>query len=244
MFATTPHWDSRVRFIVSHPRSGRTWLRLIVANVLNQTHSLGYEHITLANMMEVCPYSHEVNRLMVDHSYPTVAVSHEQYHSGYDGYQLAMILRHPIDTLVSFYYFLKYRQGEYAGNLIRFLSTRVYSLAGWYNSWGEALAKSGEEILVISYEEMVSGIADVSRRVLEHFRIACDAEALSQAIDASSFQAISQMESHNPPSGRVAREGRAGQHRDVLTLQQTAHLYTELKNGLSHEAQHLLRRYF
>jgi hypothetical protein len=120
-------------FIVSFPRSGNTWTRFLVANLVRPQ-----EPVTFANIERVVPDIHaHSKRYLKSVQRPRILKSHEYFDPRYK--KLIYILRDPRDVAVSSYYFhLKQRQIEDGYPFERYVKDFVNgSVWAGYGSWGE-----------------------------------------------------------------------------------------------------------
>src|SRR5581483_8943536 len=84
--------------LVSFPRSGNTWLRVLLANLLRP------EPVTLTTIEQVVPdvYANaDADLLRVPR--PRILKSHEPFDARYG--RVVYLVRHPVDVAVSFYHF-------------------------------------------------------------------------------------------------------------------------------------------
>ena len=92
-------------FIVSYPRSGNTWTRFLVANLL-----FADRPVTFANIEELVPDAEAQSSLYMKRvPSPRVIKSHEYFDHRYP--KMLYIVRDPRDVVLSYYNFSrKYRQ--------------------------------------------------------------------------------------------------------------------------------------
>lgn len=119
-------------FIVSYPRSGNTWMRFLIANLVHS------EPVTFRNIEQVIPdiYMHSrryLNRI----PRPRILKSHESLDLRYK--RLIYIVRDPRDVALSSYYFhLKQKQIEESVTIEQYVDEFIKGLI-WssYGSWGQ-----------------------------------------------------------------------------------------------------------
>jgi hypothetical protein len=105
-------------FIVSFPKSGRTWLRLMVGYALNEQYEL---HADQADILELDPLVRVAKRLRVD-AFPVVAVDHAKkdlelveralwtFPEQFVGARVVLLVRDPRDVFVSNWFEKKWRK--------------------------------------------------------------------------------------------------------------------------------------
>jgi len=144
-------------FIVSYPRSGNTWMRFLVANLLHS------EAVTFRNIEQFIPdiYIHS-RRYLKNLPRPRILKSHEYLDLRYS--KVIYIVRDPRDTALSSYYFhLKQRQisesltiEEYVG---QFVGGLVWSNYGsWGQNIGSWLVARGSRVYVPPLGNSMTGI--------------------------------------------------------------------------------------
>ena len=120
-------------FIVSFPRSGNTWTRFLVANLVHTENP-----VTFVNIERVVPDIHaHSRRYLKSVPRPRILKSHEYFDPRYK--RLLYIVRDPRDVAVSSYHFhLKQRQIEEGYPIVRYVSDFVAGTV-WssYGSWGQ-----------------------------------------------------------------------------------------------------------
>src|SRR5437867_3457149 len=122
-------------FIVSYPRSGNTWTRFLVANLVHPE-----QQITFANIERLIPDCEAMSsRYMRRVPRPRIIKSHQCFDPRYK--RVVYMARDPRDVVVSQYHFQRKRNliadqfplSEFAG---RFLAGQTC----FYGSWGENVA--------------------------------------------------------------------------------------------------------
>lgn len=124
-------------FIVSYPRSGNTWTRFLVANLIRPD-----QPITFANIEQVIPDIHaQSKKYLKTIPRPRVLKSHEYFDPRYK--KVLYIVRDPRDVALSSYHFhRKQRQIEENCPLEHYVRRFVAGNGIWetYASWGQNVA--------------------------------------------------------------------------------------------------------
>lgn len=185
-------------FIVSYPRSGNTWTRFLVANLLRPQ-----EPVTLANIERLIPDAEaQSNRYMRRAPSPRIIKSHSYYDPRYP--RVIYIVRDPRDVALSYYDFSrKYRHFEDSYPLDRyigdFVKGRLISAAGW-GTWGENVASwvfargARPGFLLVRYEDMKERPEQELTRIAEFLGIDASPELLQTTLDRSSPDRMRAME--------------------------------------------------
>jgi hypothetical protein len=184
-------------FIVSYPRSGNTWTRFLVANLLHPQ-----EAATFANIERLVPDAEaQSSRYMRGIPSPRTIKSHSYFDPRYP--RVIYIVRDPRDVALSYYDFSrKYRHIEDSYPLERyigdFVTGRLIS-AGW-GTWGENVASwvfargARPGFLLLRYEDMKARPEQELARIAEFLGIDASPELLQTTLDRSSADGMREME--------------------------------------------------
>jgi hypothetical protein len=250
--------DRATTYLCSFPKCGRTWLRFLVANYLDEALSLGVG-IDFRTLFTVVPNAgadpvtgEPAFAFEGDDRVPRLVASHDSWSATLGDDPVVLLVRDPLDVLVS-YYFHETRQWHlYDGDLksyIRDPELGVARLAGFLNSWAERL--EGHRHVVLTYEGMHANTAGELRRVLEFLGIAgIDDEVLERAVERSSFESMQRTEVAAPlaghdyevsdPEARRVRRGAIGGYVDYLDDEDVVYVRTTLEATLTEPAKALL----
>jgi hypothetical protein len=184
-------------FVVSYPRSGNTWTRFLIANLVFPS-----ESVTFTNIERLIPdTSSQSNRALNRTPRPRIIKSHTYFDPRYR--RVLYIVRDPRDLVLSYYNFQrKYRQlaDDYplADYVDDFVNGRLIS-AGW-GSWGENVAswvytrQNHGGFLLLRYEDMQSDTERELKRIAAFLGLKPTPERLKQAVEASSPERMREME--------------------------------------------------
>ena len=243
--------------IASYPKSGRTWLRFILANYFDLLFDLGLA-IDLHSMFQVIP-NDQLDDLRGRRAFrferrpelPFLFASHAPYRrSLFAGKKILFMLREPKDLMVSAY-FHKARHGGCAGGIKSFLRDPADGLADYLrhsNRWAERLG--AHRHLTISYERLAGDTEGIVLAVLALFEVSVDRAALGEAIERSRFERMRAIEiakglpghqhDRGQAEGRRVRKGKIGGFRDYLDEDDVAFVDQGCRAGLSPAAKRLL----
>ncbi len=184
-------------FIVSYPRSGNTWTRFLVANLIHPGQA-----ITFANIEPLIPDCEaQSSRYMKRVPRPRIIKSHEYFDPRYR--KVIYIVRDPRDVALSYYDFArKYRHIEDGHPLTSYVSDFVagrLSSADW-GTWGENVAswvytRNGRPgFLLLRYEDMLSDTERELTKVANFLGIEPTDERLATAVERSSAERMRNLE--------------------------------------------------
>ncbi|PYX29907.1 MAG: sulfotransferase [Acidobacteria bacterium] len=182
-------------FLVSFPKSGNTWARFLIANLVRPN-----ETIDFSNVNSVIPGPEVTrNRDLMRIPRPRIIKSHQYFDPRYK--QVIYIVRDPRDVVVSQYHFQRKRKIVADGfPLSDFVSKFLAGETCFYGSWGEhvgswlATRRGQPGFLLLRYEDMVSDSARELARVASFLGRACTNEEIDQAVQRSSADTMRQLE--------------------------------------------------
>lgn len=183
-------------FIVSYPRSGNTWFRFLVANLVSSA------PVSFGNIESLVPdiYTNSDIRLRRTPQ-PRILKSHEAFTPGYRS--VVYLVRDPRDVAVSYYdYAIKVRIFEKGFPLDRFVEHFLDSSSkiNYFGSWGEhvrswmAAERPAEAFTVIRYEDLLSDAPAQLRRVSNLLGVPAEPDRIERAVQLSAAEKMRRSE--------------------------------------------------
>lgn len=222
------------RFLVSYPRSGNTWTRFLVANLLFPGREVSFLDIDY-----LIPDVLNINRReLAKIPRPRLIKSHEYFDPRYK--KIIYIVRDPRDVVVSYYYFhLKqgfisdgYPMEEFVN---RFISGNVDPI---FASWGQNVISwmgtsfNRKDFLLLRYEDMKLNTVAELTRIAEFLGISVNLSKISRAVELSSAERMRNLEKRDEYQWigtrkrrkdiRFVRNAKSGEWRTALTESQVA----------------------
>ncbi len=182
-------------FIVSYPRSGNTWTRFLIANLIYEE-----EPVTFANVERKIPdvYKNTRNQLLRTRR-PRILKSHEYFDPRYK--KVIYIVRDPRDVAVSYYHFArKYKKIEDGYPLERYIARFIAGEVDDYGSWKENVAswlaarQGTDSFLLLRYEDMLENTAGELVKVASFLGIERSPEQVARAVELSSADRMRDLE--------------------------------------------------
>ncbi len=183
-------------FIVSFPRSGNTWTRFLIGNLVQPG-----DPITFLNVERVIPdTSSLLTKSYLKHiPRPRILKSHQHFDPRYK--KVIYIVRDPRDVVLSHYNWQrKRREIDDQYPLGRYISRFIAGdLAGW-GSWGEhvlswlATRHNSSDFLLLRYEAMLAEPLGELGKVAIFLGIDATQEALATAVERSSADNMRKLE--------------------------------------------------
>ncbi len=182
-------------FLVSYPKSGNTWARFLIANLVRP-----HEKIDFSNVNRMIPGPEVTrNRDLMRTPRPRIIKSHQYFDPRYP--RVIYLVRDPRDVVVSQYHFQRKRKlvadqyplSEYVG---RFIAGQT----SFYGSWGEHVAswlatRHGRPgFLLLRYEDMVEDTARELTKVASFLGLSSTPGMILQAVERSSADRMRTLE--------------------------------------------------
>lgn len=229
-------------FVVSYQKSGRTWLRAMIAMYLTAKYDLPIE-----GALETHKLTRQVGLPITFFSHNDI--SNEKYETG----KKIILLRRGIkDTLVS-NYFHRTRIAHTVSKslpIIKFIKTHKLGIKGiinFYKSWKEK-KNAFREIMEIRYEEMHDNPRYVLREVLTFMgETNIRQELIDNSVEQCTFQNLQKAEKTNlfnspnrlkpgdrtDPESYKVRKGKIGNYTEYLSDSDIKYINNQMKeNGL------------
>jgi hypothetical protein len=195
-------------FVVSYPRSGNTWVRFLLANLISE------EPITFANIEACIPDVYKNTRKQLARlSRPRVLKSHEYFDPRYN--RVIYIVRDPRDVAVSYYHYqIKLRQLVNNYPLDRYVSRFVAGDVDLYGSWGNNVAswlatrQNGTAFLLLRYEDFLRNPTQELARLASCLGIQHTRERLHRAVERSTAAKMRELEIHESDQWVTTRGSR------------------------------------
>jgi len=181
-------------FIASYPRSGNTWTRFLIANLMHTERP-----VTFANIETVIPDATALSsRKLKRIPRPRLIKTHEYFEPRFR--KVIYLVRDPRDVVLSLYNFRrKYRAVDDSYPIERYVAERF--LPGDLDvSWGEHVGSwlgtrmNQPDFLLVRYEDLLQDPPRELCRLAGFLGIAANTETVLQAIERSSANRLRQLE--------------------------------------------------
>ncbi len=222
-------WE-QARFVCGYPKTGRTWLRYMLANYITSVYGVVMD-ITLANIYSIVPndstelipgqQTFGFSRVM-----PEVIMSHASHEPRFDGSRIIFLTRDPRDVLVSHWLHHKHQRATFNGSVSEFITSPGLGISAFcehLDSWSSHLNTDQ----VVSYEAMHDRTEEKFEHILNILGIDYDAARIGKAVSESSMENMRQVEvahgiagheyDRSDPEALRVRRGKVGGYKDYLS---------------------------
>jgi Sulfotransferase domain len=238
-------------FLVSYPKSGNTWVRFLLANLIHPN-----ETVDFANINQLLPAPGVITkRFLKTVARPRVLKSHEPFDARFR--KVVYLVRDPRDVAVSEYHFdLKKRYISADMTLEQFIKPFLAGETSSYGSWWEHVASwvgarhGNPNFLLARYEDLLADPVAGTARIAGFLDIKADAERLKSAVARSSADKMRKLEAQDAdkwtgtkntrpeiPFVRTAKSGGWKESLPPQAVEQIEIAWSPLMNFLGYELQ-------
>ena len=200
-------------FLVSYPRSGNTWVRFLLANVIDHETEQAIDFHSVHSLIP--DYGmREHHEYMKTLATPRIMKSHSTFDPRFQ--RVIYLVRDGRDVMVSYYdYETKHRR--FSGSFQDFLLSSRLPYGFWADhvqSWLNA--REERDLLVVRYEDLLQGTELELDRMTRFAGLKCAPDVLERAVRLSAFDQMQKLEEtrgrpYGDTSYRFVRRGTAGQ---------------------------------
>jgi hypothetical protein len=200
-------------FLVSYPRSGNTWARFLIGNLVHQD-----VPVTFANVESRIPEIYLFpNRVLRQIPRPRILKSHECFDPRYK--RIIYIVRDPRDVAVSYYHYAikinwideNYPIEEFVP---RFVAAEFDVRARWAASWSDhvmswvSMRNESDGFLLLRYEDMMQNTEQELSRVACFLSLEPRVELLARAVQLSSADHMRGLEERQAREWQLTQKNR------------------------------------
>ncbi len=208
-------WRGRAEpgaYIISYPKSGRTWLRLLLGKVLCDQFQVDSKHmldtLRVTTLARVLPTRFTHDGASMRDGCPITELDTSK--TEYADKKIIVLVRDPRDIMVSCYFQATKRIHVYHGPISEFVRSDNYGIrkcVTFYNIWSEnqALPKG---FLAVRYEDMHTNPQGVLKSVLDFLGITnVEPHVMDRAIEFGRFDNMKKMEASGKFERQVLKPG-------------------------------------
>jgi hypothetical protein len=246
--------DQADAVLVSFPKSGRTWVRVMLSRLYHVHFGVaGEEVLEFDNLHRL---DARIPRILVTHDgepwHTADSLKHDK--RAYAGKRILLLVRDPIDVAVSRYFHIRNRASwiPYPEYRDMPLSDFVWAPLGglptivaYMNIWERARGIA-KDFLIVRYEDFRAQPAGTLQQVAAFLEIAASADEIADAVAYAAFEQLrdkekqGSLQSHrlgarqegNPDSLKV-RRGKVGGYRDYFNGEEVARMEAFVRDNLA-----------
>lgn len=239
--------------VLGFSKSGRTWLKVIFANVRSQ--------ITNRSTYDL-EFHSPLNLL---DNFGTICIGHAHFGKGkriipsFDyisrklkNKKVVFLIRDPRDVIVSYFHQKTKREdNEYASmeisDFIKDEKHGIPYLIDYMNRWSAWLEKgNARDYIVVRYEDMREDTEREISRIMSFFKIKVNKDQIKKAVDFASFDNMKKMEKENRFNSKAlqkgkgedvnsfkTRKGKVGGYKEELSSDDVIYIESYISDNLS-----------
>jgi len=181
-------------FLVSYPKSGNTWLRFIIGNLISD------KEVDFNNFNSIIPdiytsYKNNIKKLPS----PRIIKSHEQYTRRYP--KVIYIYRDPRDVSVSYYFWMKKYRPDFNQTMDSFIKSFIDGSCLPYGRWDEHVDKwmnsplaINNKILLLEYESLKKDPFHSVKKISDFLNLSSTNQKINESIELSDFKYMKKLE--------------------------------------------------
>ena len=211
-------------FIISFPKAGRTWVRVMLAKLLEMN---GGD----PKRLELIKHDHDGMGDLI----------HQPSRDRWKNNRIILLIRDPRDIIVSFYFHVTLREERiwhYHGSMSQFIKDPKYGISNiikFYNGWQKD-KHVPKDLIVVRYEDMKDNPVKELQRMCEMLGVDSVIDDLHEIVEYSSFENMKQMDLKKiphllinngtlgtvgaTPEGLKVRRGKVGGFVDYLSYEE------------------------
>ncbi len=229
-------WRNDIKtYIISYPKSGRTWLRILFGKAIceqfNLDETLLLETHLLTRSAKINPtlFTHDGAGFGDKNSWNELATDKSFYRNK----KVVFLVRDPKDVIVSSYFHVTKRQRRFDGSISEFIRSDIYGIkkiVTFYKIWldNQTIPK---DFLLLKYENIHKDTSDVLRSLLTFTGVQNVPEnTIETAVKFSDFENMRKLESSqtfsktsmqpgdtNDEESYKVRKGKVGSYSEYLS---------------------------
>jgi hypothetical protein len=182
-------------FLVSYPKSGNTWIRFLLANLI-----FPEQPATFANIHRLIPDPTDSAKRDFDRlPRPRIIKSHDCYDPRYP--RVIYVVRDPRDVVLSqYHYHRKLRKLEDDSPLEKFVARFLAGETCPHGSWGQNIgtwlytSEGDPRFLLLRYEDLVADTPRELAKIVAFLNLPANQQQIAQAVERSSADQMRKLE--------------------------------------------------
>lgn len=221
-------------YIISYPKSGRTWIRFMLGNYISKLYKIKTEN--LLDLYELTSIS-KLSKISMSHSgtgesaYMSSIKEIENSISFFSNKNIILLTRDPRDTVVSFFHQNTSRKKIYWSNISDFIRSYKFGIKKiiLFNKLFVKHKSKYKSFKEIKYEDFKENTKSNFVNLLIHLKIPINNKIVEDIIKMSNFSVMQKNESQNKykysqlkkrgsnKNSLKVRKGKVGSYRDELS---------------------------
>lgn len=209
-------------YIISYPKCGRTWLRLMIGKAIQQHFLLDADTdlIEISQLSKINPMIPKIKVSHDDKPHFKTPIQLEKDKSQFQHKRIVFLTRDPRDVIVSYYFHVTRRfqiETTSISDFIRQDIGGINTLIFYYNIWAESQSQI-DHFLRVRYEDLHANPQAELRRVLSFIGLPeISPQVITQAVQYAAFDNMRKLEESNAFSSPKLQPGQMGEYTSYKT---------------------------
>lgn len=245
-------------FIISYPKSGRTWLRIMLGKYLSCIYE--YEFNIDQDISEISSKNKNIPYIAFVHDFSSnsshkkrvryLANNLPQNKAIYKNKKVVLLVRDLRDVVISYFFHCTQRDPIYSGTISQFIRDEQFGISKaveFLNIWHKN-RKIPTELIVVKYEDILNNPIGELLRVVHFLDLPVSQEAACSSVDFASFDNMKTLESskdsntgseylgikqNSSNEAYKVRKGKACGFTDYLSAQDISYLTNYINSTLN-----------
>jgi len=219
-------------YIVSYPKSGRTWIRYMLVKYINYLYN-----VEPKNELDIYGLTSTIEFSKIQFTHDGAACNEFNLHrhhldkskNFYKNKHVILIVRDPRDVVVSYFYHCSTRKSIFKGSLSEFIRSDFFGskkIIDFMNLWYDGYKN---DFIFFKYEDFMFNTQSEFSRLLGELNLKIDESLISRVIKEGSFRSMQNlaesgsysvrqlMPTKKDPNSRKIRKGKIGGYIDEFT---------------------------
>ncbi len=193
-------------YLISFPKSGRTWIRMLIGFYVNNLYNLKIPLYELSITQRLYKYNRNIPRIAVSH-YGNPHLIHiddiKLNKNKFNNKKVIFLIRDPRPIAVSNYYQFMFRGDKKKSNIKKFSGSindfvlgdygGIKSIVKYYNLWIKHYAQS-TDFHVIRYEELLKNTANEFKKIILILDLPINNNLIEKTINFCNISNLKQLE--------------------------------------------------
>lgn len=195
-------------FLVSYPKSGNTWLRFIIGNLINK------EKVDFNNFNEIVPDIYQTFKNELDKcESPRIIKSHEPFVKEYP--KVIYVYRDPRDVVISYYFWHKKYNIDFTDSIEEYIYKFINGTNSPYGAWDKHLyswfnsvLSDDDKILFLQYEDLKKNPLTNVNEIADFLNLNVSQRDIINAIMNSKFKKMQKLEKDQNKTSKFLKNSR------------------------------------
>lgn len=209
-------------FLVSYPKSGNTWVRFLIANLMVN----GKVEINFHNAVDYIPDIDAHKKIANELNPPRIVKSHQPFNKKFA--RVLYIIRDPRDVYVSYFFYLQKKLPKEHQDINSFIKNINQYNISWEDHVQSWMKNLSVEHMFVRYEDLKLNPFEKLKEISTFCNLQTDDSLLKSSIEKSSFNSMSKIEDEKgrpftneedaKKSTKFVRSGKSGGWKEHLDL--------------------------